>query len=46
VLDLSIEKNLFYVFVTRRVGPKDTFLEMIQVQYDSKAKKWQLPAQV
>ena len=46
VLDLASKKDLFYVFAARKVSPSITWLEMIQIFYDVKKKKWQQPAQV
>ena len=46
VLDLSLSKDLFYVFAARKVDSKTIVLEMIQIYYDTEAKKWQLPAQI
>ena len=41
VLDLASKKDLFYVFAARKVSPSITWLEMIQIFYDVKKKKWQ-----
>ena len=46
VLDLASKKDLFYVFATRKVSSRLVWLEMIQIYYNVKKKKWQQPAQV
>jgi len=41
VLDLANKKDLFYVFAAREVSNDVVWLEMIQIFYDVKKKKWQ-----
>ena len=40
MLDLASKKDLFYVFATRKVSSSIVWLEMIQIFYDVKKKKW------